>query len=75
MTPTTSRSHSTPRPGLSRARQLGHYCSISPPPLRAVSAAKPSFSPTTAVPPRRRSRSPSKRACFFFTSTATIACW
>ncbi|TQN71262.1 hypothetical protein CSHISOI_04229, partial [Colletotrichum shisoi] len=74
-TPITSRSVPNPRPGPSRARQLGRCCCILPRPLRAVWAARPSSFPTTAAPPRRRSRSPSKRACFYFTSMGKIACW
>ncbi|OHF03495.1 hypothetical protein CORC01_01214, partial [Colletotrichum orchidophilum] len=73
--PTTYHSPSTPPPDPSRARQPGRCSSISPLPLRAVLAVRPSSSPMTAAPPRRRSQSPSKRGCSFYTSTATTACW
>ncbi|KAK1540250.1 uncharacterized protein CCOS01_01564, partial [Colletotrichum costaricense] len=73
--PTRYRSTSTPPPDPSRARQPGHCSSILPLPPRAVLAARPSSSPTTAAPLRRRSRSLSKRACSSYTSMATTACW
>ena len=44
------------------------------PPVTA-SAAKQSSTRTTGAPPRKKSPSVSRRACYCCTSTGTIACW